>query len=461
MKLRLSAVLLLLCTAIPTFAHVLSYSPYTSQVALPGYHERTTRHFLLIEAPPRDGVFQQLQRELVLYDTQGGDPRVVLPGSANVRAAALYESPNILGAPIDPLPVLLALVDADLGNSQAVMISADGGTTWKEVAALRNKVGVENILTDVGGPWVQGLNPSIRVGGNAWPFVVQGFHHGVFAVSAQGNVKQISSGTRTTVHGQDAGGTKFLLAERAPNDESHVSLKIVDIDGGVIAVIANDFLNFVHYAGWIAADNTVYLVVTRSQGRFLYQWRNGQLSVIAGPRNAVAPPHNGDGLHAPRNAMDFIAVPTHDFNGAWMVQRGAAQPTTLLRYTPASGLETLWTDISGPEVEALIAGPSGQSVLIQVHRDRSLVEEQILFVDPALAVWELGEPMPREYDELYLNEEANKGFIHVNPDRLRDGEKFVFNSGSFETGLDGPVSPPIGGGGDVIQESCRRRSSSS
>ncbi|HYK02715.1 MAG TPA: hypothetical protein VE974_13235 [Thermoanaerobaculia bacterium] len=448
MKLRLSAVLLVLCTAIPTFARVLSYAPYTSQVAMPGYHERTSRHFLLIEAPPRDGVFQQLRRELVLYDTQGGDPRVVLSSSASVRAAALYEPDSIPGAP----PVLLAMVDADLGNTQAVMISSDGGTTWKEIAALRNKVGIENFLTDVGGPWVQGLNPSIRIGSNAWPFIVQGFHHGVFAVSAQGDVKQISSGMRTTVHGQDASGTKFLLAERAPNVESHVSLKIVDVERGVIAVIANDFLNFVHYAGWIASDNTVYLAVTRSQGRFLYQWRNGQLSVIAGPRNAVAPPHNSDGPHAPRNAMDFIAVPTHDFNGAWMVQRGTTQPTTLLRYTPATGLETLWTDISGPEVEALIAGSSGQSVLIQVHRDRSLVEEQVIFVDPALAVWKLGEAMPREYDELYLNEEANKGFIHVNPDRLRDGEKFVFNSGSFETGLDGPISPPIGGGGDVIQE---------
>jgi hypothetical protein len=453
MKLRLSAVLLVLCTAIPTFpmfARVLSYAPYTSQVASPGYHERTTRHFLLIEAPPRDGVFQQLQRELVLYDTQGGDPRVVLPraANANVRAAALYESRSLA----DAAPVLLALADVDSGNSQTVMISADGGTTWKEIAALRNKIGVDNILTDVGGPWVQGLNPSIRIGSDAWPFIVQGLHHGVFAVSAQGDVKQISAGMLTTVHGQDASGTKFLLAERLPNDESHLRLKIVDLNGAVIAVLANDFLNFVHYAGWIASDNTVYLAVTRSQGRFLYRWRNGQLSVIAGPRNAVAPPYNSDGVHAPRNAMDFIAVPTHDFNGAWMVQRGTTQPTTLLRYTPASGLETLWTDISGPEVEALIAGPSGQSVLIQVHRDRSLVEEQIMFVDPALAVWKLGEPMPREYDELYLNEEANKGFIHVNPDRMRDGEKFVFNSGSFETGQDGPISPPIGGGGDVIQE---------
>jgi hypothetical protein len=455
MKLRLSAVLLVLCTAIPAFpmfARVLSYAPHTSQVAMPGYHERNSRHFLLIEAPPRDGIFQQPNRELVLYDTLGGDPRVVLPASANIRAAALYEPPNILAAPIDPLPVLLALVDTDLGNTQTVMISADGGTTWKEIVALRNKVGIDNSLTDVGGPWVQGLDPSIRIGNNAWPFIVQGLHHGVFAVSAQGDVKQISSGMLTTVIGQDVSGTKFLLAERLPNDESRLSLKIVDVDRGVIAVLANDFLNFVRYAGWIASDNTVYLSVTRSQGRFLYQWRNGQLSAIAGPRNAVAPPYNADGVHAPRNAMDFIAVPTHDFNGAWMVQRGTTQPTTLLRYTPASGLETLWTDISGPEVEALIAGPSGESVLIQVHRDRSLVEEQLLFVDPALAVWKLGEPMPREYDELYLNEEANKGFIHVNPDRLRDGEKFVFNSGSFETGLDGPISPPIGGGGDVIQE---------
>jgi hypothetical protein len=445
MKLRLSAVLLVLCTALPTFARVLSYAPYTSQVALPGYHERSTRHFLLIEAPPRGGVWDQPSRELVLYDTLGGDPRVVLPNAARVRAAALYEPRSVA----DAVPVILAVIDVD--NEQRTMLSADGGTTWREIAALRGKVGIENYLTDVGGPWVQGLNPSIRTGTDAWPFIVQSWQYGVFAVSGAGDVKQVS-GPRTSVKGQDASGTRILLAEFPTNDELHFTLKLVDVQRGIIALIATDFARVGEYAGWIADDNTAYIVVTRSQGRFLYQWRSGQLSLIAGPRDAIAPPYNSGGAQSPRNQMDFIAVPTHDFNGAWMVQRGTTQPTTLLRYTPATGLETLWTDISGPEVEALIAGPSGQSVLIQVHRDRSLVEEQVIFVDPALAVWKLGEPMPREYDELYLNEEANKGFIHVNPDRLRDGQKFVFNSGSFETGSDGPISPPIGGGGDVIQE---------
>lgn len=113
----------------------------------------------------------------------------------------------------------------------------------------------------------------------------------------------------------------------------------------------------------------------------------------------------------------------------------------------------MWRDVSGPDVEALIAGESGQTLLVQVHRDHS-VQLQRPFIDPALAVWQVGQPAPRNYDELFLNEEWNKGFVHVDVDRMTAGEPFVFNSGSYETGPeDGPItSPPIGGGGDVVQE---------
>ncbi|HEX2060088.1 MAG TPA: hypothetical protein VHK90_05060, partial [Thermoanaerobaculia bacterium] len=149
-----------------------------------------------------------------------------------------------------------------------------------------------------------------------------------------------------------------------------------------------------------------------------------------------------------------FAVPTHDFRGAWMIQRETGRPTTLLRHDPVRGLETMWSDPTGRQVEALIPGLSGETLLVQVHVPRD-VSTAVPFVDPALAVWHIGDPAPSEYHELYLNEEANKGFIHVDVDRIEGGEPFVFTSGLLlveGAPEEGPVSPPIQLGGDVVQE---------
>jgi hypothetical protein len=451
MKLRLSTILLVLCAAVPAFARVLSYSPYTNQVAMPGYHERTSRYFLLLESEQNASISDSFTRELVLYDSQGGDPRVVLPKTIGaLRAAALYEPRSILGTRLDVPPVLLAIVIVD--DQRRTLISADGGTTWKEVTALFQKnvsYTASGDGLDIGGPWVQGLSPAIRTGNNEWPFLVQ-TSHGAWTVAADGTAKQVTAAS-SWVYGQSADGTKILYGERALL-QPYIALLVLDIPSGRRQYVAPDFTTEAAYAGWIAPDGTTYILATRWEGRFLYKWRGGQPELIAGPRDMVPPPYNGSGNGQSAPAENFIAVPTHDFDGAWMVQRGRFQPTRLLRYTPGTGLSVLWTDAAAPEVEALIAGPSGESVLLQVHRERSLAE-QVPFVDPALAVWKLGEPMPREYDELYLNEELNKGFVHVNPDTMREGARFVFNSGAFEQTSDqGPISPPIGGGGDVIQE---------
>ena len=49
-----------------------------------------------------------------------------------------------------------------------------------------------------------------------------------------------------------------------------------------------------------------------------------------------------------------------------------------------------------------------------------------------------------------MNEALNKGFVHVDVDRIESGEPFVFNSGVTQV-PDIIVSPPAEGGGDVIQ----------
>jgi hypothetical protein len=163
--------------------------------------------------------------------------------------------------------------------------------------------------------------------------------------------------------------------------------------------------------------------------------------------------------------MRFFAVPTHDFEGAWLLQRESGKPTTLSRHTLTRGLEQMWSDVSGPEVEALIPGRSGNTLLVQVHRDRSFLPQspsmQRPFLDPALAVWRVGDPMPRQYDELYLNEEKDKGFVHVDPNTITTREPFFFHSGSFRDdspifGAPTPPGPPIQESG-VVRASLRQQ----
>jgi hypothetical protein len=89
-----------------------------------------------------------------------------------------------------------------------------------------------------------------------------------------------------------------------------------------------------------------------------------------------------------------------------------------------------------------------------VHRPRAQQERWLL--DPALALWRVGDPEPRAYDELFLNETFAKGFIHLDVDTIGDGAPFVFDSGSVPAFIGCPVCSPGGGGGsggsDVIQE---------
>ena len=69
-------------------------------------------------------------------------------------------------------------------------------------------------------------------------------------------------------------------------------------------------------------------------------------------------------------------------------------------------------------------------------------------------MWEVGKPAPVSYDELFLNEQTVKAFVHVDPDTVGQGEPFLFDSGSpslvFIPG--GPSGAGGGGGADVIQE---------
>ena len=150
----------------------------------------------------------------------------------------------------------------------------------------------------------------------------------------------------------------------------------------------------------------------------------------------------------------LFAIPTAGFEGAWVLRRGPGRPTVLARHTPADGLVEKWSDPTAPEVEALHAGSSGQKLLVQVHRPRPQMDQR-LFMDPALAVWQEGQPAPRSYDELFLAEQVNKGFVHLDVEKVADGYPFVFDSGftaQFCCAGGGPSGDGGSGGADVVQE---------
>jgi hypothetical protein len=428
MKKTLTTLLFVLAFAVPGFGRVISYAPYSDQPSEAGVHLRTSRWFVLLEGADPD------YRTVVLYDSRGEEePRVVYTaGHEQLWSAAVYER---AGAP----PALFIL------GEHSSRISTDGGLTWKNVpisAEVRPKFGI-----DTGGPFTGGLRNDVRIGNDYMPFVVaindeDGYSQGVYSIDAAGGVRQLP--TWGSIIGQDRTGTYFLVEQEWGND-----IDLVDVWGNRWMRFEGDpYARF--HTGWVSSRREVFIESRRYDGRYLYRYRQGALEFIAGA-NGLTRPNPPQVEH---EDLRFFAVPTHDFRGAWMIQRAPGQPTTLRRYTPEGGVETMWSDPEGPEVEALIAGESGQSLLVQVHVPRD-VNVAVPFIDPALAVWRVGEPYPTEYDELFLNEEPNKGFVHVDVDTLEDGTPFVFNSGSEyiePSPEEGPVSPPIGGGGEVIQE---------
>ncbi|MFP5246408.1 MAG: hypothetical protein ACLGH0_06905, partial [Thermoanaerobaculia bacterium] len=194
---RLSTYLLVaLAFAVPAFARVLSYAPYTNRTATPGVHERTTKQFLLMESKSPE---EFSLRQLVMYDTRGEEPRVVYPtdgGFAPIVAAALFESKAPIAAPIDPPPALLVVETTNIGGTR-VRVSPNAGQTWNDVdtTALNNVV-TYNPSLDFGGPWVQGLSNPIRTGNDQYPFVVSTYsNQGVYAISGTGNVKMLFAAT--------------------------------------------------------------------------------------------------------------------------------------------------------------------------------------------------------------------------------------------------------------------------
>jgi hypothetical protein len=428
MKRSLSvAAMAVLALALPAFARVLSYAPYTNTPAAPGLHSRTSRYFALLEGS------NEYARQVVLYDSsEREEPRVVYPPASASSSTTPLEFVALYEREGDERPMLL------VGTwYYGIQFSPDGGNTWKRITGPFRIHLKRDSWIDYGGAQTQPLWHPVQTGNDRHPFFVH-HHETLYAIDTNGIAKVVAPAHRLI--GSDRERNRFLVRRGD-------AVEMVDVWGNRKKLFDRQPASA--YEGWITPSGQAYIVRHVNGQRFLYHYRNRNLYFVGGPYD-TPPPLNEPGWED--DALRFFAVPTHDYDGAWMIQRQAGRPTTLSRHTSGGDVEVMWSDPTGREVEALIPGRSGETLLIQVHVPRATTTS--MFVDPALAVWRVGEPMPVAYDELYVHEEANKGFLHVDVDRLQDGEMFVFNSGlTFgEEPQSGPISAPIEGGADVFQE---------
>ena len=413
--------LLCLIAAATTQARVLSYSPYSDKQSLPAVQKRTNRYFVQFEVQTN---YRQLDPtsqsgELVIYDSTGEEEPRVLDKVPNGWVAVREDAQQV--------PWILLQDRTDRFH-----LSSDGGRTWKLVDLPKDTLEIPELvgfreLDDRGGPFTRSVLSPITVLNADYPFAVE-VGNQVWLVDAAGRAHSLS-GNR--VWGTNAAGDELLIG--TGNEPPYIlSLR----DGRYRPTTADA------RPGWITPDGSVIQLL----GTFITTVKQGRPTPLA-----------------PLNANDYtrvFAVPTADYSGAWVIQYKKGVTTRLSRYRAGAWeIELQWEDRSAPEVEALHAGQSGDTLLIQVHRERPLADQR-LFIDPALAIWRVGQPAPAEYDELYMNEKPTKGFIHLDVDAVAAGDTFVFDSG-VEIGRVGggviisppaPTPPPPPGGGDVIQE---------
>ncbi len=442
-------------------ARVISYAPYTDRAAIPAVQARTNRHFVLVEqtgsgsapvpigAPPSPN-FNYPLSQVVLYDSKGlEEPRVIFPQdgtSVPINSAAAYEDDR-------GVPVVVIQTAADFNGSNPThqpiwLFSNDAGNSWMRLALPATAVYFPN-GADTGGPFARGRFSNILIGTREVPFVLSlaaSSNATIDGVTFDGSVKllgtfPISNLATPALIGRDAPGRRFLV-------QGINGVAIVDLNGAAITVASSTFRGTSE--GWITPEGGAYIEQNVSPGNIvLWYAKNGTATQVAAAWDS--PP---DVTPTINSSWVFYAVPTADYSGAWMIRRGGSRPTQLLQHTPSAGVVEQWRDVSAPEVEALHPAASGNKMLIQVHRPRQTID-QLLFKDPALAVWRVGDPAPRGYDEFFLSETLAKGFVHLDVDKIESGDQFVFDSGIPLPGGGGIIispAPPSCGGSDVVQE---------
>jgi hypothetical protein len=437
--------LVFLALAPSSLARVLSYSPYTNRAATLAFQPRIADHFVLVEQPGTEFLSAGWMddAEVVMYEASGsGASRVVFPPAGQPRATIIFAAYAPVPGSHVPASRMLIQTRADFegknpGHQTITLISDIAIEHWKRIPELDNAVTYITDYEDLGGYTTRGLAGPVRVvSGSKYVFVVA-LNTGIWGIEPSGKATLLVPGQApygTSIIGSDLTSSKLLL--RTYLDR----IVVLEVSTGAQTDLGLAE-GYSQGQGWVTGDGQAYVLLQGGDGRYLKHYRKGM------PPAIVATAYfNPVGSSDPSR---FFAAPTHDYNGAWIIQRDIGRPTTLLRHTASEGLKTFWSDITGPQVEALHPGLTGERLLIQVHRAR--VQPERWFIDPALAIWKIGDPAPRDYHELFLNETALKGFVHLDVDAVAEGHPFIFDSGMGTMPVS-RTSPPISGGGDVIQE---------
>ncbi|MEA2336173.1 MAG: hypothetical protein QOE82_180, partial [Thermoanaerobaculia bacterium] len=419
-------------------ARVLSYAPYTNRPALPVIQNRMNRHFVLLESASPQTSGSAFWSEVVMYDSTGQEePRVVYPPAGatfeNIVVAAVREEAG--AAPT----ILVGTYGNQYYGTMIWKLSTDGGASWKTIPLSLPPAYFDyqsSSAPDVGGPFVRARYSNIRIGTRDVPFVISPntSTSAIYAIMADGSFLKLTTTGRLI--GSNKAGDRFLVL----NGKDVYS---IDTLGGGSKI--GTMPSAGQFEGWLTPDGAAYVNLASCCGADrLWYLKDGNVQEVAVGSDAR--------FGGSSTGMYFFEIPTADYSGAWIIKRAPGKPTWLLQHTPQAGLVGQWQDITAPEVEAIHASAGGDKVLIQVHRPRASVD-QLSFKDPALAVWHVGDPAPRFYDELFLDEKSNKGFVHLDVDAVERNEPFVFDGGSLVYGGGGVnTSPSSGGGSDVFQE---------
>jgi hypothetical protein len=436
----LHSVFALLLAAPFVQARVLSYAPYSNRPSLPVIQNRMNRHFVLLESGSPQFFGSAAWNEVVLYDSTGQEePRVVYPTTGAIEYIAAAAVREEAGAP----PTILVGTYSGQYNGGPLIwkLTTDGGASWKTLSLPLSYFDYQSSSApDFGGPFARARNSSIRIGTRDVPFAIglTSFTpnlNPLYAIRADGSVKQWSTTGRLI--GSNKAGDRFLVASGA-------EIFSIDADGNRTRLGSLDSTGAAD--GWLTPDGGAYVNIAGSccSPDRLWYMKNGAVTELPIASDAR--------FGGSSTGTTFFEIPTADYAGAWIVRRAIGKPTRLLMHTPQTGSVEQWQDITAPEVEAIHASAGGDKVLIQVHRPRAAIDT-LSFKDPALAVWHVGDPAPRFYDELFIDEKLNKGFVHLDVDAIERNEPFVFDGGALVFGGGGVnTSPSTGGGSDVFQE---------
>lgn len=431
-RIVLAVLATLLLTESIASARVLSYAPYTHHGAVPAIQHRMNRYFALVE-PSQRGQDQTLfprvdgiAGKLVIYDsTAKQPPRAVFPQVENEIASI-----SLAAARENDEGILTLLIQTTFNheginpaNAPNFFFSSDSGSSWTPIPELGSTSLAVHMLDaphDTGGPYAHSRFAPVRIGTREIPFVVATGTR-LVSVSREGTPRILytdplpSQWTFARLAGSNENGTEFLIQTRygvlgSPREQ----LVVIGLDSTIRNVTTLPMNSTVE--GWITPDGAVYFEHFYSDfinpTRIIYSQDSANVELIT----------------IESQESTGFAIPSHDYAGAWIVSRSNGKPTILYRHTPEGGMVRQWEDATAPPVEALHAGESGTRLLLQVPKGRRQIDGR-LFIDPTLAIWRAGDPAPRTYDELFLNSEKSRGFVHLDVDRVDAGGPFVFDAG--------------------------------